>query len=142
MSIEDLFRGQIEAVRDEFNKAITIYDQVIERALDEQERAYTIIKDTPDIDWKEKAKLDQTVKGAHYRLMDAQKNKADLLLKMGQFAKNDDRWDSEEAVYVILMSVFQIAEKSLSPTQFKKLEKGLNELKNKTVKELKELVTN
>ena len=142
MSKEALFHGQLEAVLSEFERSINTYDTIIETAQRTQEDALQLISDDPEIDWKQKSKLDQTIKGSHYRLLTAQKQKDELLIKMGQFAKNTDKYDAEEAVELLINIFLMVSSETLSDRQQTKLVKAIKlNVMGKSIAELKEFVT-
>ena len=139
-SIRDLFKCQVEAVLDQFTKAMGIYDRMIEEAHAVQERISQ--RNLMEMDWKEKAKHDQTFEQANDRILSAQREKNNMLFKMGQFAGNEDHWDAEEALSVSIQAFLRVAKGSITPTQYKRLEKAIDvTLINKTVAELKDYVT-
>lgn len=136
---DDLFRGQLQAVQREFNASMDTYNNIIQDAIGEQETIKERkAKGGPFAD-REKREMDYDYKASHYRLLSAQKQKDDLLIKMGQFAKNNDRWDAEEALAVSIQAFLRVAKKSITPSQYNKLSKAIGDkLVNKTVQEMKE----
>ena len=140
---DELFMGQIEAVKTEFNQMMGYYNQEIE---DATERIKTLLLDESlgddgKIDSKKKKSRDYSILAERKHIGALLDKKVDILIRMGQFAKNNDRWDAEEALSVSIQAFLRVAKGSITPTQYKRLEKAIDvTLVNRTVSELKDFV--
>ena len=140
---DNLFKGQIEAVLSEFNNIMVYYTTEIDNAT---ERIETLLLDgclgdDGTVDMKKKKIRDYNILAERKNVGYIMDKKVKLLIDMGQFAKNDDRWDAEEALSISIQAFLRVAKGSITPTQYKRLENAIDvTLVNRTVSELKDFV--
>ena len=140
---DNLFKGQIEAVLSEFNNIMVYYTTEIDNAT---ERIETLLLDgclgdDGTVDMKKKKIRDYNILAERKNVGYIMDKKVKLLIDMGQFAKNNDRWDAEEALSVSIQAFLRVAKGSITLTQYKRLEKAIDvTLVNRTVSELKDFV--